>query len=75
MKILSITRAANGHILLQCLSAPNQINILQAAPDLNPGSFMTLFPGPAAANGLGEFQYDDATAPGLTKRFYRIVFP
>ncbi len=75
LKILSIARAANGHIILQCIGAPNQVNNLQASPDLSPMSFITLVPAPPAADGTGAFQYDDAVAVGLTKRFYRLGFP
>jgi hypothetical protein len=75
LKITSITRAANGHVLLQCLGLPNQINDLQVSPNLSPGSFMTINPLPVAADGTGVFSYDDAGAVGLTKRFYRLNFP
>ncbi len=75
LKILSITRDANGHILLQCLGVPNQVNNLQVSPDLSPGSFMTIFPSANAADGTGAFPYDDAAAVGLTKRFYRLTYP
>jgi hypothetical protein len=75
LKILSIARAVNDHIILQCLGVPNQVNNLQVSPDLSPGSFVTVFPPPAAADGAGAFQYDDAGSVGLTKRFYRLVFP
>ncbi len=75
LKILSIARPANGHILLQCIGAPNQVNNLQVASDPSPGSFMTLAPPPEAADGTGAFLYDDAGAVGLTKRFYRLRFP
>jgi hypothetical protein len=74
LKITSITRA-NGHIFLQCLGVANQVNNLQVSPDLSLGSFMTISPPPAAADGSGAFQYDDAGAVGLTKRFYRLAFP
>ncbi len=75
LKILSITRDPNGHILLQCLGVPNQVNNLQVSPDLSPGSFMTIFPSPNAADGTGAFPYDDAAAVGFTKRFYRLTYP
>ena len=74
-QIISITRLANGHIVLQCIGIPNQVNDLQASPDLSPGSFATVSPPPAAADGTGAFSYDDAGAVGLTKRFYRLAFP
>ncbi len=75
LKILSIARAGNGDIILQCLGAPNQVNNLQVSPDLSPNSFMTLLPAPDAADATGAFQYDDGGAVGLTKRFYRLSFP
>jgi hypothetical protein len=74
LKILSITRTGND-IILQCLGAPNKVNNLQASPDLTPMSFTTLVPAPDAADGVGAFQYDDAGAVGLPKRFYRLSFP
>jgi hypothetical protein len=60
---------------LQCLGAPNQVNNIQASPDLNPVNFATVVPAPDSADGFGAFQYDDAGAVGQTKRFYKIVFP
>jgi hypothetical protein len=75
LKILSITRPANGHIILQCLGVPNQLNNLQVSPNLSPGSFATIVPSPVAADNTGAFQYDDAGAVGLTKRFYRLTYP
>jgi hypothetical protein len=70
LKIISITRLANGHILLQCLGIPDQLNTIQASPDLimpftNLASIM--------ADVTGAFHYED-TNPG-TKRFYRLAFP
>ncbi len=75
LKILSIARPANGHVLLQCLGTPNQVNNLQTASDPSPASFMTLAPPPEAADGTGAFLYDDAGAVGLTMRFYRLRSP
>ena len=75
LKILSIARAGNGHIILQCLGAANAVNNLQASPDLSSMSFTTLAPAPPAADALGAFSYDDAAAASLTKRFYRLTFP
>ena len=72
LKIISITRLANGHIVLQCLGVPNQLNSVQASPDLiipftNLASMM--------ANVTGAFQYEDMDAGNFTKRFYRLAFP
>ncbi len=74
LKITAISRLTNGHVILQCLGLPNQVNTLQGSPDLSPLSFVALSP-PVAADATGAFQYDDAGAVGLTKRFYRLAFP
>ncbi len=74
-KILSMARAVNGHINLQCLGIPNQVNDLQVSPDLSSGSFGSIVPAPPAADAIGDFPYDDAGAVGLTHRFYRLVYP
>ena len=70
LQITSITRPANGHILLTCLGAPNALNTVQASPDLIM-SFTPLASVLADANGM--FTYEDAN-PG-TKRFYRLSLP
>jgi uncharacterized delta-60 repeat protein len=75
LKILSITHLSNGHVVLQCIGVPNQVNNVQASPDLSPGSFATLSPAAPMADRVGAFQYNDAGAVGLTKRFYRLAFP
>jgi hypothetical protein len=75
LRIISITRLTNGHIVLQCLGVPNQVNNLQASPNLSPGNFMPISPAPPAADNIGAFQYDDAAAVSLTKRFYRLAYP
>ena len=72
LKIVSITRLANGHILLQCLGVPDQLNTIEASPDL-----VTPFTPLASvmADVTGAFQYEDAGASSLTKRFYRLAYP
>ena len=72
LRIGSMTRLANGHILLQCSGAPNTLYTLQFSPDL-----VTPFSPLAAvtANGAGAFQYDDASVAGATKGFYRLSSP
>ena len=75
LKILSITRAPNGHAILQCRGLPNQVNNLHVSPDLTPGNFIPILPPPPVADATGAFQYDDAGAVGQTKRFFRLSFP
>jgi hypothetical protein len=62
----------DGHILLHCIGAPSQLNTVQSSPDLiMPFTFLAS----VMADSNGIFQYEDTTATGLTKRFYRLTFP
>ncbi|MEY2486929.1 MAG: hypothetical protein QOH39_2577 [Verrucomicrobiota bacterium] len=71
-KINSVTRLANGHIVLQCTGAASLTNHIQAATNPSNASFTTLNPG-IIADSTGHFTYED-TAPG-TRKFYRIAYP
>ena len=71
LKILSITRAGNGPVVLKILGFPNGVHRIQASVDLSAGSFIDIATVTAAAAGLLEFQ---DTRSGLTKSFYRVVF-
>ena len=73
LKINSITRLANGHVNLQAHGVLNADHTIEAASDPQANSFINI--GTATSNGAGALQYDDAGAVGLTKRFYRLVFP
>ncbi len=72
LRITSITRLANGNVVLQCHGAPNRLNTIQFSPDLiTPFYFLNSVM--ADANGI--FQFVDTTAGPLTKRFYRLALP
>ena len=71
-KIVSATRLANSHLLLQCFGVANATNTIQAAPDLMT-PFTTL--AHVAADANGAFQYEDVDAGGLSSRFYQLVYP
>ena len=73
LKILSITRTANGTNVLTGIGVSNGVHRIQASLDLSPGSFFDL-PPTVTADGAGLWQYQDGPA-GLTKRFYRLAFP
>ena len=75
LQITSVTPLTNGYIVLQCLGVPNQVNNLQTSSDLSDGSFAMVSPAPPMAGATGAFEYVDDSNVGLTKRFYRIVFP
>jgi hypothetical protein len=73
IRITSISRLTNRHIMLQALGIPNGVHHVQASPDLNPSNFANI--GTATADSTGALQFDDAGAVSLTKRFYRVTFP
>src|SRR3954467_4220236 len=72
LRIISITRLGNGHIVLQCQGVPNQLNTIQSSIDLTAG-FSFLDSVMADTNGM--FQYDDGSSVGLTEKFYRLTLP
>lgn len=73
LAITSITRDTNNHILLQLSGTISGTPTIHASPDLSPNSFLSI--GSAIANGPGMWQFDDADAATLPKRFYRATFP
>jgi hypothetical protein len=75
LRITSIARLANAHVVLHCVGIPNDVNDLQISPDLSAGGFAPISPAPAAADASGAFQYDDPGAVSLTRRYYRLAFP
>jgi hypothetical protein len=71
LRITGIEKLPNGHILLHCVGAPNQLNTVRSTPDLFT-QFSFLASVMANANGL--FDYED-TAPPPDKGFYRLTLP
>jgi hypothetical protein len=67
LAITAITRAANGHIVLHGVGFANATYSVQASPNLSPNNFVTI------GTTSGGWQYEDAAAVGLTKRFYRVL--
>ena len=72
VKINSVTRLANGHILVQGSGVPFQGHTVQASSDLVQ-TFVNI--GPVTAGGDGNFQFEDANAPSFARRFYRVTYP
>ena len=72
LKITSITRLPNTHILLQCLGVPSRNHTIAASPDLI-APFNSIATALAAPDGT--FQFEDVNAASFTKRFYRLSFP
>jgi len=74
IRLTSLARLTNGHIMLQAVGFAGAVHTVKASPDLSPNSFQPL-PNSPTADGTGALHYDDGTAAGLTKRFYRLSFP
>jgi hypothetical protein len=72
LKILSLTDAGNGSPVLRARGVPKGVHRIQASPDLSAGGFIDIATVTADAYGL--FQFQD-TRTGLTRAFYRVVFP
>jgi len=73
LKITSITRDTNNHILLQLSGMISGTPTIHASPDLSPNSFLSI--GSAIANGPGAWLFDDANPEALPERFYRATSP
>ena len=73
IRITSITRLANGHIILQGVGVPKASHTIQASLTPAAADFSAI--APVLGDGSGALQYDDDGAVGLTKRFYRLSFP
>ena len=74
VKIVSIERPTNGHVLLQGLGVPNASHSVEFSDDLGSGVFQSL-DATVFADGLGLLRFEDASATGLNLRFYRFTYP
>jgi len=73
LKILSINKLSNGHILLTGIGVPGAVHTIHARTSLSPGSFGAI--GTVTADGAGHWQYDDAGSVSQSSRYYRLAFP
>jgi hypothetical protein len=73
LRITSIVRLANGHVVLQGVGVPGAAHTFERSPGLVPVAFGT--PAVVMANSAGVLQYEDTTATGLMSAFYRLTFP
>ena len=71
--IISITKRADGAMVLDCGGAANQTYLLQASPDLQPNSWSTIGTNTTGSNGL--MTYIDSDANNFPHRFYRTAIP
>jgi hypothetical protein len=72
LRITSISRLGDGHILLQGTGNPGMTHSVQES-DTSPAGVTTV--DSAVANSAGVLQYNDAGAVGKTMRFYRVTYP
>lgn len=73
-KITSIGRSGSGTVHLAGTGAPNAEHTLQFSSS-DPGAASFAFLVHVTPNGSGIWSYDDTSAVGQTKRFYRLTFP
>jgi hypothetical protein len=72
LDIISVFRLADNQIAISGHGVPFSAVNIEASADLLT-SFATI--GTATVNGVGVFEYDDAGAATLPKRFYRATYP
>lgn len=72
LEILSTTKLASGHFLVQGLGVPTAIHTVEATDNL---ALAFIAVGSATADNNGSLDFEDAPGPGVTKRFYRFVYP
>ena len=73
LRITSIMRLPNGHVLLRGIGVSNGAHSIHASPDLSLDSLGGI--GTAIADETGNWDFEDDDAVGLTKHFYRASFP
>lgn len=73
LRFTSITRQANGDILLQGTGVPQASHTLLKSSALKNANFITL--ASVTTDGAGNWQYLDTTTSGTTNRFYRLSYP
>ena len=72
LKITRLTKSLSSHGIIAGEATPLGSVDIQASPDLV-APFVTI--GSVTANANGAFEFEDADAAGMSKRFYRAVYP
>jgi uncharacterized delta-60 repeat protein len=73
LKILSINKLSNGHVVLTGIGVPSASHSVQGATSLSSVSFGTIVT--VTADGAGHWQYEDAGAVNQPSRWYRLALP
>jgi heme/copper-type cytochrome/quinol oxidase subunit 2 len=70
--LISVSHGTDGHFIIDGQTLPNLTINVETSPDL-----VTAFANavPVTATNTGTFHYDDSSAGGLTKKFYRATYP
>jgi len=72
LKITSLNRAPNGHLIIFGRTAPMTTIQIQSSSDMSQSFEMI---GSATSDANGVFQFEDNDAAALSKRFYRAIYP
>jgi hypothetical protein len=72
LSVESVRHAPSDHFDISGQAAPSTPVNIEASPDLV-SPFQSI--GTTTADSSGTFQFDDASAPSLIKRFYRASYP
>ncbi|MBI3849394.1 MAG: immunoglobulin domain-containing protein [Verrucomicrobia bacterium] len=70
-KIGKLSRNANGKLRMHFTAPPGPVYVIEASTNLIDWEKI----GVATDGGSGEFEFEDANAPRMPTRFYRIVIP
>jgi len=73
LRMTSIQRLANGHVVLQAIGVPGAAHTVERAHGLAAPAFGPL--APATADSSGRIEFTDTTAVDLDRAFYRLTFP
>jgi hypothetical protein len=73
LKILSINKLSNVHVLLTGIGVPGAVHTIHGRTSLSSGNFGAI--GTVTADGAGHWQYDDAGSVNQLSRYYRLAFP
>ena len=70
--ITSLSRLTNGHVLLGGVGTPGASYAIEGSADMS-ASFLSV--GSVATDSAGGWQFEDANAASLGRRFYRLAVP
>jgi hypothetical protein len=75
LKITSIARLTNGHIVLQGLGVAGAVHTIQRSTTTPAAESFSGSLSPTTADGAGVINFEDMTSTGLETGFYRLTYP